>query len=257
MSRLMNFRDLGGYKTADGKVVKTGWLFRSNHLKNLTEEDFIKLEEIAGGREIVIVDFRRPRELEEIPNDDIKNAVSVNLDVICDADKGIIVKLQNFLEYATPELAEERMHSIYRSFVHMESSKKGFAEFLRICAKGGKTILFHCYHGKDRTGFAAMLLLKILGVSDEDIYEDFLKSLDGLVKMRDEILKAYKDRGFEGGRMEAVSILNSIKRGYLETSLKTIDEEYGNFENYLHQGLGITANETDILKSMYLEPIQH
>jgi len=253
MSNLMNLRDLGGYKAADGKIVKPGWLFRSNHLMGLTEEDFNKLEAIAGGRELIIVDFRRPRELKEVPNDDVKDAVFINLDVISDADNGIIVKLQDFLEYATARLAEERMHSIYKSFIHMQSATKSFAEFLRICTKGERTILFHCHHGKDRTGFAAMLLLKILGVSDEDIYDDYLKTLAGGAKMKEEILKAYQGKGFDGERMEAAAVLNSVKREYLETSFKTIEAEYGSFENYIKLGLGITDEEIKKLKELYLE----
>jgi protein-tyrosine phosphatase len=34
-----NFRDLGGYRTADGRTVRRATVFRSAHLGNLTEED--------------------------------------------------------------------------------------------------------------------------------------------------------------------------------------------------------------------------
>ena len=34
-------------------------------------------------------------------------------------------------------------------------------------------LLFHCTAGKDRTGVVAMLMLKLAGVSDDDVIRDY------------------------------------------------------------------------------------
>ena len=42
-----NFRDLGGYATADGRSVRWRHIFRSNHLGHLTETDIGVVRELG------------------------------------------------------------------------------------------------------------------------------------------------------------------------------------------------------------------
>src|SRR5262245_57839073 len=44
LERQPNFRDLGGYKTSDGRSIKWGLLYRSGALSKLTEADLEKLQ---------------------------------------------------------------------------------------------------------------------------------------------------------------------------------------------------------------------
>ncbi|HYR65689.1 MAG TPA: tyrosine-protein phosphatase, partial [Reyranella sp.] len=60
-----NFRDLGGYRTADGRIVRRATVFRSAHLGNLTEEDRAALGRL-GVR--TIVDLRGVNEAAETPH---------------------------------------------------------------------------------------------------------------------------------------------------------------------------------------------
>ena len=54
-----NFRDFGGYPTADGRRVKWGHLFRSGQLSGLTDED---IDLLASLELDLICDFRREEE---------------------------------------------------------------------------------------------------------------------------------------------------------------------------------------------------
>ena len=42
-----NFRDLGGYATRDGSIVRWRQIFRSNHLGHLTEQDIVVMRELG------------------------------------------------------------------------------------------------------------------------------------------------------------------------------------------------------------------
>ena len=58
----MNFRDLGGYETADGRTVRRRHLFRSDALFRLTESDAAQVQALGV---TTLIDFRTPDELEE------------------------------------------------------------------------------------------------------------------------------------------------------------------------------------------------
>ena len=61
LERSFNFRDLGGYATADGHMVRTGQLFRADGLQGLTLADLAILRSL-GLRSVI--DLRTDREVE-------------------------------------------------------------------------------------------------------------------------------------------------------------------------------------------------
>ncbi|KAJ2790818.1 hypothetical protein H4R21_006434, partial [Coemansia helicoidea] len=68
---------------------------------------------------------------------------------------------------------------------YVDYCKQEFAAVLRIFADPcAYPILFHCHHGKDRTGIVAMLLLGILGVDDQIIAADYAQSAANLAPVR-------------------------------------------------------------------------
>lgn len=70
---------------------------------------------------------------------------------------------------------EKMMSSIYANLVSTVSAKKSYHEFLALLlGLEGQPVIFHCSAGKDRTGFATALVLRLLGASMEAIYTDYL-----------------------------------------------------------------------------------
>ncbi|MBV2159265.1 tyrosine-protein phosphatase, partial [Achromobacter denitrificans] len=110
----------------------------------------------------------------------------------------------------------------------------------------GLPTMIHCSAGKDRTGFACAILLKALGVDDEEIMADYLRAGESLVgtPIADEMaaaLAALIDRPIAADAMAAIM---SVRREYLETSLEAIDEHYGGIDHYLRRaGLGDRIQE--------------
>ncbi|MCL2376408.1 MAG: tyrosine-protein phosphatase [Defluviitaleaceae bacterium] len=248
MKKLINFRDLGGLAAADGKKVREGRLLRSAEPVGLLAEE---IEMLKGRGVTLIVDFRSVIETSEAPVDEIDGAMYTNLDVM--ADK--VINWADTMQWAaalSSDTAETTMINDYRGFIRMSSSKKGFGDFLRACAKAEGAILFHCAAGKDRTGFAAAIVLKILGVSDEDIYVDYLKTIEERKEANAQVIEKYRALGLGESQLEALSTIYGLKREYLDTAFAIIEEEYGDFESYIEHGLGITAEEVQRIRELYL-----
>ena len=246
-----NFRDLGGYRTVDGRAVLWGVLYRSDQLQKLTNSDINHLTSLTLDR---IVDFRAKHEKEEAPdripaNSDIRIVEIPILDSSTEIwrdshDLFLKDNLRNidpvkFMIETNIELAT-RFTPQMRQFFH------------ELFSTGGRPLLFHCAAGKDRTGFAAATLLRILGVPMEVVMEDYLLS-------NQYYLSAYSWSLFLIRLMKGKRFSNVVK-GFLEVvpaylcaAFEAIDREFGSFEKYVRNGLGLTDQDIKHLRNLYLE----
>ncbi len=112
--------------------------------------------------------------------------------------------------------------------------------------------MFHCTAGKDRTGFAAAILLRILGVPQETVMQDYMLSRSYALEARSRdvfILRLTKGKETAG----IVEKLSGVEAAYLQAAFETIDAEYGSFENYVRDGLGLDDTEVAALRASLLE----
>ncbi|MDR2081459.1 MAG: tyrosine-protein phosphatase [Campylobacteraceae bacterium] len=226
MQGAYNVRDVGGYKTTNGKTVKWGKVFRSGDLNQLTNADITYLENIGIK---TVVDFRSESEKAAAPD---TNLASVT----------------NRLEYpinpgsaAQPaQTAEENMQAlieINKLFVtNFQSAYKNF--FAALMNNQNQPLLFHCSAGKDRAGFAAALFLSSLGVDRETVIEDYLLSsiyvqekYAPLVSTNPELLPMF-----------------TVYREYIEAAFDTIDSQYGGIDSYLTNELGV---DLELMRAIY------
>jgi len=248
MNKLINFRDLGGFKTIDGRTTQIKRLLRSVPVDGLNDADINFLKEYNIK---LVVDFRTVDEIKIAHDTNILGNQYENVDIIGESSKdyGGYYGMMKTLDSKNVELF---MHGAYSDgLVDSVYSKEGYSKFLKLCLNIEKgAVLFHCTHGKDRTGFAAALILKILGVSDDDIFNDYMKSVDELVSEMAKKVAEFQDRGV----CEQVAIvLCGLKREYLQSSFERINQKYNNFENYVISELGISPEDITKLKDLYLE----
>jgi len=250
MNKLINFRDLGGLATTNGKKLRSKRLLRAGQPVNLLPEEIIMLQDHGLA---LIVDFRSAFEVENEPVDIIDGVEYVNLDVMADVAMNW-ADPKEWTKKLIPEFADSEMESNYTSFIHTASSQIGFAEFLRHCANMPEgAILFHCAAGKDRTGFAAAIILKILGIADEDIYTDYMRTLQERKEANLKVIEKYRAYGLSESQLEALATMYGVKQTYLAAAFAAIDEKYQSFNNYIEQGLGISADDIARIREYYLE----
>jgi len=247
-----NLRDLGGYRTVDGKEIKKGVLYRSDHLSKITKRD---VERVAALGVKTVYDLRgedeRERDPERLPKIVSMKVVSLpifyqGLDPYVTARRIVI----------SGDVEEGEFHHLmieaYRAYAldfHSQWSSllKGLAE------PGTLPALIHCTYGKDRTGVAVAIILRSLGVPREKVMEDYLLS-NKFWESKTELYSCLANCAscFRTPRRE-VRALMEVRPEYLEAAFEAIDEKYGSFEGYLQEGLGIDELTLQRLRSALLE----
>ncbi len=161
-----NVRDLGGLGTADGRHIKPGMLYRAGELSRLSDRDLKELEDRSLK---TIIDFRDVQERNVWPD---RIPASVNNIRHIPIVAGDILALD--------QLTDENGFSVMQKlYAALAGAQKEYREFFRIVQETDSApLLFHCSVGKDRTGFAAFLLLNALGVHEDEILRDYLLTND-------------------------------------------------------------------------------
>ena len=166
----LNWRDLGGYPTADGRVTKWDRIYRSDGLDQLTDADLDVIAELGIK---LVIDFRVDREVDENPSRlaDHPELRCQRLPIGGDEVEGKsildVIRAGELKTYTIDDMAAtyERL---------LEDFAPTFGEVIEHAADpANHPMVFHCTAGKDRTGLMAMLLLGALGVSDDDIVADY------------------------------------------------------------------------------------
>lgn len=258
--KLNNTRDLAGLKTADGKKIKAGVLFRSGQLFKASENDIRLLEQAGIGK---IIDLRTYEEVTEAPDPAVNGAQYLHLPVIKDLAAGITREKASDNDAVAAVVKEclkqdnyavDYMCEMYRDFVHSEYTRKQYHAFVRELINGeGIPVLWHCTAGKDRTGFAAVAVLYLLGVSWDDITADYLATNENLCDEVNELTARYLPPDSPKQLEDAIRTLFGAREEFLDALSDAAQKKYGSFEGFLFEGIGITKEEQQMLKSIYLE----
>ena len=165
-----NLRDLGGYTTRDGRALRWGVLYRSDALADLSDQDVAYLERLRLRR---VVDFRSAAERERDP-DRLPDGVTVVWQPI--AGQGLDPRqLQDRMLAGEVSADQAAAWLVEGNRAFVSEFREVYARFLRELADPANLpTLFHCTAGKDRTGFAAALVLLALDVPRETAMRDYL-----------------------------------------------------------------------------------
>jgi protein-tyrosine phosphatase len=244
-----NFRDLGGYETSDGHMVRWGRIYRSDDLAKLTDADL----EYLGRLEIQLVcDFRSEDERTLLPSREFtKHESTVNLTVGQVGMDPAALRTKIRVGGIVGLEMERTLQAVYRSFV-TDYAEEWAALFERLADPKNLPAVLHCTAGKDRTGFASALVLLALGVPEETVYEDYLLSNVYLENFRHFVLRWTPLYSFFRTGADELLPLLEARRLYLETSLATIDAVYGSFDAYLENALHVDAKRRAALKKNLL-----
>ncbi len=234
-----NFRDLGGYRTADGATVRRGAVFRSAHLGGLTDADRSALGQLGVK---TIVDLRGVSEAAETPH--LIEGLSCRV-VGAHIEPQLGEKLRNAVAdgTATPFRVMQFLTDHYRDYPRR--CAPGFRTLFATLSDGThRPLVFHCTAGKDRTGFASALLLTLLGVPWDDVMADYLRT--------NELWTGHIGRYSELDIDTRAAIIEA-RRPYLEAAFEVVRADFGSPEAFADRALGIDAKARDRLKADLLE----
>jgi tRNA(adenine34) deaminase len=252
---LNNLRDLGGLKTADGRTVKMGMVFRSEQWFGLPIASVQAAQETLQLRSVW--DFRSYGEQVRHPDPLLPGVENYWLDVLADTEQTLAFDLAQMLE--RPDLlqqhlgnggAEQMMLALYRDLVASPTAQQVYARWLSdICSTEQYPVLIHCTAGKDRTGWASVLLLSILGVPHETILRDYLASHDKVIAKYQPLI----DRCVAaGGDLAILHAIFGVQASYLKAALHEVKKQAGTMPRYLSDVLGLTAKQQETIRLILL-----
>ncbi|WP_430603512.1 protein-tyrosine phosphatase [Enterococcus sp. DIV0724b] len=248
--KITNFRDLGGIKNKEGKMIKSKKLLRSGHLVNLDKKTQTTL--IESFNLTRIIDFRREFEISESPDTPIEDVEYVNLDLLGKMNAKNS-SLADFAKLKSIEAVDKHMLGVYEDLILNPGAQEGFTEFMAyiLANKNGSTI-FHCFAGKDRTGYASALLLLLLNVEKEEIYKDFLVTNEERKQANDELVQQFREQGFSEEQLESLATALYVKEDYLDHAFHLIEKHFGTAENYAAECLDFDKEKLEEFRHIYL-----
>jgi protein-tyrosine phosphatase len=232
-----NFRDLGGYTGAGGRPVRSGRVYRSDTLANLDAVDLDTLEPLGIRR---VFDLRSDSEL-------ASDGVGMFARARGRHRHTPLVELS--LSPFDPSI-EWRILDLQNRYLEMLGAGghviRAVIEW--ICGSGRGATVFHCTGGKDRTGVVAAVILRALGVSDDDIVRDYAASETYLRANLGSFRAVLEEAGLDD---EAIGYLTSSPPSRMQHTLARLDERWGSTTGYLAY-IGVDADGVALLRGRLL-----
>lgn len=257
LKNLSNTRDIGGFSAADGKRIAFRRLIRSGELKNADPADIEKLK--TEYRLKIVVDLRTDAEREQSPDPPIDGVSFVILPVLDSSFFGIARDenaVDAWMKLFDDETADptEIFKEMYRKLMFSEYVKPYYRTFFdTLLSNDSGSVLWHCSAGKDRAGVAALLIMMALGVPRKEMVHDYM--MTGPFTKRDIRKYAFMIRFFvrDKRRKKCFRILLGVEEEYVRQLFDIMDREYGGEIGYLQSFIGLSAQEIETLRKMYLE----
>lgn len=234
-----NFRDIGGYPTADGRSVRWGRYYRAGRQDRMTETDRASLKKLDIGTQI---DLRKPDEIQDQGRGPLPDmgARYRNIPVI---PEGGLDQLSR--------LVGDTGISGKRYLGYLEFGPESWIKLFDVLSDASSgPVLIHCTAGKDRTGVSTAFLLSVLGVDRQLIEADYkLTNLD--VSRQADFIE--QTTGYPAG-MDRESMIRAagVPEEAMGDFLDGLDARWGGPIGYL-QSVGITDDIFEAVRQRYLE----
>lgn len=260
LSGAWNFRDV-----AEETGIRPGRLYRSSELSGLDDDGRAALARYGIGD---VADLRSEREVERRGGGQVPDGVAVHLLPFHElaAHQAEAPHEHAFERMMTDKPDDEEvgiaaarfMTEEYEKFPMLPGAHLAVRQVISLLADQ-RTVIAHCFAGKDRTGFTVALVLETVGVERDAILADFLRSNAAVPQLRERILASIRNRAAENTTPEIITFAEArlneevlgVRAEYLDASRRTIEREFGSTAKYL-DALGVTAKDVDGLRAALL-----
>jgi protein-tyrosine phosphatase len=217
MAGCVNFRDLGGYPTTDGRRVRWRRLFRADGLTRLDDQDCALLADLGL---TTVIDLRTVGEVENRGRFPLE---SVDVDYHHLPLTDVLPPPEDLGRYNEPEFVTSRYRHMF-----VEGSASITRALHVLAQPGALPAVFHCSAGKDRTGVVAALVLGFLRVPREVIVDDYTLSGEAMLLLMERIREEYRDTADEVERYAPAVI--TVAPQTMAAFLDALEDEHGTFD---------------------------
>ena len=243
-----NFRDLGGYQTTDGRRLKWGLIYRADKLSELSGQDQRYLQRIKLAQ---IVDFRAQYESDEEPDIVPESVVYKSIPIaVGGVDSNLLREKIESGDFG-PEIADFLVDANQQFVTEFTPQYKNWIHSL--LEPSNLPQVFHCTAGKDRTGFAAAILLLALGVDRQTVMDDYMKTNDYTRQITDRRVTLIKVVSLWSIDAELLRPLLGVDARFLQAAFEQMEQSFGSVDNYLTNGLGLTTGKRQQLREVFLQ----
>jgi protein-tyrosine phosphatase len=221
---ILNVRDLGGHRTADGRETRFGRVVRADNIRRLTDEGWKSLVDY-GIR--TVVDLRTAEELDADPPAELPVEV---LHVPFMDDDPMMFDRAEKASVAAADISTAT-RDVYLIFI--EGSHEKIATVVRTIVdapEGG--VVVHCAGGKDRTGLTVAFLLRMAGVGLEEIAADYALSEERLRPRHEQWLAEVSDEQ----EIERLKRIMQTPAASMIGVLEELERRHGSIESFLQEG---------------------
>ncbi|WP_409309951.1 tyrosine-protein phosphatase [Pectobacterium sp. B1J-3] len=242
----INFRDLGGNRAADGRLIRHGKLFRSGSLDLLSQTD---CDYLAGVPVSHVVDYRDEDEISAKPDvlwsganyhafpaNPLRHEVTANLDSL---GSDVLAAFDS----------RAFMLELYRRLPFDNSAYRQLVALLQQSDDGA--LVQHCAVGKDRTGIGSALVMFALGADEQTVVEDYLLTDTTLAPFRQKLL-AHLSQTLNEKALGQFSYVLSVREEFIVTALQSIYERHGSIDGWLEAEYGLDNRARQFLQDKYL-----
>lgn len=246
----LNFRELGGYPTRNGKTIKWQKLLRSGYLSVLKKEDRNFL--LNYGLRYV-VDLRSDYEITRNPDPQMINVRQIS-DSVYPFSNRPSTSLKQFFKNLFQKNKTEKPSALsdpYELMVLDNHAQSAFRQLFQILLKNdqpNESVLFHCAAGKDRTGIAGFLILSALGVDQDTIEEDYLLSNKVLFGTR-----TVKTETTNNAAIDRMNQARNVDLHSLRLAKMAIETRYGSMHKFLNTAMMLSDEDIAELQRLYTE----
>ncbi|WP_200837088.1 tyrosine-protein phosphatase [Dyadobacter sp. 3J3] len=234
---VINFRDIGGIKTLEGKTIRWGKIFRSDNLAGLKKSEFPKFNDLHIQ---TVYDLRTTNEIKGKEDHLPENVNYVHFSTVKD-NGDLLAQLKS--KVINGEISEEKSIELtlelYRGCV--SENLLTVRNLLQKVLASDEPVLYHCSAGKDRTGMTTALILSILKVDRQTIMDEYLLSnyyrkdkiqnMLGKVKLAKVVKRHINTKVIEN--------FMKVDERYLNATFEVIDKKYGGMERFIKNELQI------------------
>lgn len=240
---IFNFRDMGGLTTNDGRAVKQGLLFRCGELGHATDTDIQMLEALQLK---VILDYRDESEATLNVSPALENVKNIRIPA---KKKDSIIPTANIVEILKSDLFLQP-NVFGKFYAEMAFQNPAYERLLHLLCEQEGPLLHHCSAGKDRTGVGAALMLLLLGVPEEQIIQDYLRTGEEMRSNPPKWFLVFQEKMKE--RAEVFHAFAGVEEAYMQEVFSAIRSRYPNYDTFFEKEYGITEEMKERAKAYFL-----
>ncbi|MDG3016760.1 tyrosine-protein phosphatase [Speluncibacter jeojiensis] len=239
-----NARDIGGYATSNGRMVRWGKVFRSDSLSKLTADDDRAL---ADASVKTVVDYRGDGEIAKDGADKLPaTAELVHIPVLDDNTQALATALVTALQEGDPSALQSLLGDGKAAQLGDEGFVKqlqqpqtmaGYGKTMQLIADNDGALIYHCTSGKDRTGMMTALLLGILGVPNQTIVDDFVLSNTFNHEHNEQTYAYLRSKGID---VDLIKPLMEQRPSEIQPVLDAVEKAYGGWDSFAEHVLNLS-----------------